>query len=221
VKRVHLDEIEGRPVGKEGLLWKPLRHTLGVEAFGINAYTAANAGDEVVEHHTEAELQHEEVYVVVAGRATFHVGEEELDAPAGTCVFLDDPAERRGAVAREPGTTVLAIGGRRGHPYEISAWEYTFRAAGEQRAGRDEGARAIMAEGLTKYPDDGGLHYNLACIEANAGDDAAALEHLQRAVELGDRFAEYARDDPDFTRLRSDPRFSAIAGQADTAGADA
>ena len=52
------------------LVWKPVRKTLGVTAFGINAYTAANAGDEVVEEHTEEQLGHEEIYAVIAGHAT-------------------------------------------------------------------------------------------------------------------------------------------------------
>ncbi len=86
MKVAHLEEIEGHTVGKDGLLWKPLRHTLGVEAFGINAYTAEQAGDEVVEHHDETKLGHQEIYIVVSGHATFHVNDEEIDAPAGTCV---------------------------------------------------------------------------------------------------------------------------------------
>ena len=91
-----------------------MRKTLGVTAFGINAYTAANAGDEVVEDHTEPQLGHEEIYAVVAGHATFTVDGEEVDAPAGTLVYLDDPAQQRSAVAKEPNTTVLAIGGSPG-----------------------------------------------------------------------------------------------------------
>ena len=52
MKVLGLDEIEGIPVFG-ALVRKPVRKTLGVTAFGINAYTAANAGDEVVEEHTE------------------------------------------------------------------------------------------------------------------------------------------------------------------------
>lgn len=83
VKLIHLDEIPGVPVFGT-LVWKPVRKTLGVTAFGINAYTAANAGDEIVEEHTERQLGHEEIYAVISGRATFTVDGEEFDAPAGT-----------------------------------------------------------------------------------------------------------------------------------------
>jgi hypothetical protein len=124
VKVLRLDEVEGVPVFGT-LVWKPIRKTLGVTAFGINAYTAAKAGDDVVEDHTEEPLGHEELYAVIAGCATFTVDGEQIDAPAGTLVYLDDPKQQRHAVAREAGTTVLAIGGKPG-VHEISAWEYYF-----------------------------------------------------------------------------------------------
>ena len=56
----------------------------------------------------ERSLGHEEVYVVLAGRATFTLDDETLDAPAGTIVFIRDVDVRRHARAEEPGTSVLA-----------------------------------------------------------------------------------------------------------------
>jgi tetratricopeptide (TPR) repeat protein len=218
VKVVHLSKLEGHPVGKGGLIWKPLRHTLGIEAFGTNAYTAKEAGDEVVEHHDETRLGHQELYVVVSGHATFHVNDEEVDAPAGTCVFLDDPRERRGAVAKEPGTIVLAVGGKPGEAYRVSPWEYSFRAIAALRAGRKDEARAIAAEVRGLYPDNPGVLYNTACLEALEGEHEAALADLARAVELDGAFAEYAVDDEDFASVRNDPRFLAITGQPEPAG---
>jgi mannose-6-phosphate isomerase-like protein (cupin superfamily) len=92
MKSAHLTEIE--PVKIRGKLsWHPIRRTLGIRAFGINAYTA-NTGQEVIEAHNETGPgagHHEEAYVVVAGRATFTVNGAEHDAPAGTILFLDDP----------------------------------------------------------------------------------------------------------------------------------
>ena len=72
MKVLRLDEIEGVPVFGT-LVWKPVRKPLGVTAFGINAYTAAAPGDEVVEDHTEEPSGHEELYLVVHGHATFTV----------------------------------------------------------------------------------------------------------------------------------------------------
>jgi len=84
---VRLDEIDPIPVVGGTLLWRPVRRTVDIGAFGINAYTAPNPGGDVVEEHTEQTYGHEEVYVVLKGRATFTLDEETLDAPAGTVVL--------------------------------------------------------------------------------------------------------------------------------------
>ena len=94
-KVVHLDQIE--PVSGPGTLtWRPVRSTLGIRAFGCNAYTTREAGQDVVEPHTEnPQLAHEELYFVASGRATFTIDGERYDAPAGTYVFVPDPASHR------------------------------------------------------------------------------------------------------------------------------
>ena len=117
--------------------WKPVRHHLGVEVFGINAYVAAAEGEVVIEEHDEDDEQyggtHQELYFVARGRAEFGVGDETVDAPAGTFVFYDDPKETRRAVAREAGTAVLAIGATKGVAFSPSEWE-TRRTSGLPRA---------------------------------------------------------------------------------------
>ena len=50
---VRLEDIEPISVVDGTLLWRPVRRTLDIGAFGINAYVAPNAGDDVVEEHTE------------------------------------------------------------------------------------------------------------------------------------------------------------------------
>ena len=107
-----------------------MRRRLGIRAFGINAYTSEGVGQHVVEEHDETGSGaggHEEMYVVVRGRATFTLGGETLDAPAGTIVFIRDPAVKRVAIAEEEGTLVLAVGGEPGAPYEVSPWECVLR----------------------------------------------------------------------------------------------
>ena len=96
-----LEEIEPIP-GPGTLSWLPVRHTLGVRAFGCNAYVAGEPGRDVVEPHAEdPNLAHEELYFVALGRATFTIDGQTYDAPAGTYVFVPDPASRRHAVAEE------------------------------------------------------------------------------------------------------------------------
>jgi mannose-6-phosphate isomerase-like protein (cupin superfamily) len=204
VKLLRLDEIAGIPVFGT-LVWKPIRKTLGVTAFGINAYTAANAGDEVVEEHTEQQLGHEEIYAVISGHATFTVNGEEVDAPAGTLVYLDDVTERRHAVAREPGTTVLAIGGVPG-THEVSAWEYFFPALEPMREGDYATARQILEEGLAEK-EVPVMHYQLACLEALAGNSERALDELQIAADGSENLRTSAQTDEDFASIRNDPRF--------------
>jgi AraC-like ligand binding domain len=106
-----LEDMERLPAAGT-LAWTPIRRALGVSAFGINAYTAAAAEDEVVESHDETGTGaggHEELYIVLRGRASFELEGEEFDAPQGTFVFIPDPTVRRYALAREAGTVVLTV----------------------------------------------------------------------------------------------------------------
>jgi mannose-6-phosphate isomerase-like protein (cupin superfamily) len=199
---VRLDEIEPIPVVDGQLLWRPVRRTLDVGAFGINAYVAPNAGDDVVEEHTEKTLGHEEVYLVLSGRATFTLDEETLDAPAGTAVFIRDPAVKRHARAEEPGTSVLAVGGPRDAAYEPSAWEHSFAAEKHRVSGDYEAMAAEIANGLDEHPDDPRLLYDLGCAEALAGRLDDALGHVSRALELKPDLADNARKDPDLEEVR-------------------
>jgi tetratricopeptide (TPR) repeat protein len=207
---VRLDELDEIPVS-DTLLWRPVRRTLGVEAFGVNAYTAANAGDEIVEEHDETGSgagHHEELYFVASGRVAFTVAGEEIDAPAGTFVFVRDPEARRHGVAREAPSTVLAIGGRRGEPFEVSPWEHYFAAIPYAKAGDWERAVQMTAEGLERHPDNPALLYNLACFEAQGGRRSEALEHLRRAFELDPaKMRAWAADDSDLDSIRDDPAF--------------
>lgn len=203
----HLDELERFPVDDEGLVWRPVRRRLGIEAFGCNAYTAEKAGDRVVEEHSE-QNGHEELYFVAGGRATFLLEDKEFDAPAGTFVFAR-PGTKRGAVAAEPGTTILAIGAKAGVPHEVSKWEAIFAAFGHLRNGDEARGRQEMEAAIAEHPGEWQGHFNGACFESRTGNRGAALAHLRRAIELDQKAAEYAAEDTDFDWLRDDPEFPA------------
>lgn len=200
---VSLDEIEPIPV--VGLLWRPVRRTLDIGAFGINAYVASKAGDDVVEEHDESALGHEEVYLVLAGRATFRLGDETLDAPAGTLVFIRDPAVVRHARAEEPGTSVLAVGGRRGDGYEPSPWEDFFAAQRHRSTGDHAALEAELDAALARRPDHPATLYNVARAKALVGKPDEAVTVLRRAIELNPTLRAYAEDDDDFVGLRERP----------------
>jgi hypothetical protein len=196
-----LEAVEPLP-GPGTLRWLPIRHELGIGAFGTNAYVAQNAGDDVVEPHTEAGSGHEELYFVARGAATFTLDGEEVDAPAGTYVFLPDPSVRRHAVAKEAGTTVMSFGGWRDRPFQVSGWEARFRAGAirEQDPAR---ARELYEEGLARDPEGHWAHYDLACWHALHGDPAEARRLLDRAIELGgEQVRAHSMEDPDLERLR-------------------
>jgi mannose-6-phosphate isomerase-like protein (cupin superfamily) len=200
-----LDEIEPIPVVGGTLLWRPVRRTLDVGAFGINAYTAPNAGDDVVEEHTERMYRHEEVYLVLSGRATFTVDGETVDAPTGTAVFIRDPEVKRHARAAEDGTTVLAVGGPRDAAYEPSPWEWAFAAERHRASGDYDAMVDEIAAGLERYPDNPSLLYDLGCAEALAGRLDDALGHVERALEQKPEWAEHASKDTDLEQVRKLP----------------
>jgi tetratricopeptide (TPR) repeat protein len=207
-RAVQLDNLDAIDVA--GVTFRPLRRRLGVRTFGINAYTAADAGRHVIEEHDESGSGaggHEELYLVIAGRATFTIAGEQLDAPSGTVVLVPELTTRRGAVAAEPGTTVLVVGGPADRTIPVSPFEFWFAAEPAYVSGDYERAIEIASAGLDEWPDHGHLHYQLACYNALAGHQDAALDHLQRAVADWPETAEFAQTDEDLDSIRQLPGF--------------
>jgi quercetin dioxygenase-like cupin family protein len=207
---VHIDELEELPVNDGEFVWRPIRMRLGLTAFGTNAYTA-RAGQRVVEEHHEKD-GHEEIYVVLRGRATFTLGEDEVDAPAGTIVYAK-PGVKRGAVATEDDTAVLAVGAKPGEVFEPSAWEDIFAAFSYAQKGEVPRGRELIEGAVELRPDEWQGPFNWSCFEMLYGDKEKGIELLQRAYELDpQRVAEAAKKDKDFDTVRDDPRVTAITG---------
>ena len=202
----HVDDLDAIELA-DGFVWRPIRRHFGIRAFGVNAYSATGENAPIVERHTEKQLGHEEIYLVLRGRVRFTIGGDEHELGPGQLIFVRDPALERGAVAVEADAVVLALGGKPGQPHEVSAWEAMFAAVpAANREDWDEAIR-IHDEALVERPEHPALLYNLACMEARGGRHLDALLHLQRAVTLESKWADYARRDSDFAAIRSEPGF--------------
>jgi tetratricopeptide (TPR) repeat protein len=198
-----IDDLDRYPgATDEAPILLPLRRRVGFRPFGVNCWAAPAPGGLVIERHYEQDGD-EELYVVVRGHATFTIDGEALDAPAGTLVFLPDPAARRRAVAAQDGTTVLAIGGEPGAPYTVSAWEHSFAAAAPAARGDWAGAIETVSAALPEHEGNPSVHYNLACFLARDGRLDDALAELRRADAADpEQVAEWARADEDLAPLR-------------------
>ena len=203
--------------GPGTLRWTPVRRHFGIAAFGINAFVATEAGQDLVERHTEQVRQHEEAYVVLSGSATFTLDGVEMDAPAGTILFVRDPAVERSALANEPGTAVLAIGGKPRTPYEPGPWENVYAARSLGESGDYEGAIEELKRGLEPHPEHRMLLYRLASWEALAGRRDDALEHLAKAVAQSKPLREQAQTAEEFSSIRDDARFPTASDVGDPA----
>ena len=101
--------------------WQRLNELFGVCAFGVNA-VAMEPGDGADMTHDEADCGHQEMYVVVSGRARFRLGDEEVEAGPGDVVSVLDPAETRNYWAVEPGTRIVCVGAAPGQDHPYGAW---------------------------------------------------------------------------------------------------
>jgi mannose-6-phosphate isomerase-like protein (cupin superfamily) len=207
----HLDEIDEMDDGR--CPWRPVRHHLGITAFGVNAWTARDVGDRIINEHDESEPDsNEELYLVLRGRAVFELDGERVVARAGTLVFAR-PGVKRTAFAEEPETTIIALGGTPGKAYEPHGWELwaplnPLYQAGEYAEVADRGR--VLVEAHPQYAD---LFYNVACCESLAGRTPDALDHLRRSINKSERFRAYAKDDSDFDPIRDEPAFKELIGR--------
>jgi tetratricopeptide (TPR) repeat protein len=206
-----LEEIEEIDDGR--CPFRPVRHHLGMTAFGANAFGPRKAGERLINEHDEGEPDdQEELYVVTEGRARFEIGGESVDAARGSYVFVR-PGVLRTAFAEEDGTTLLVIGAKAGEAYAPSGFELWAPLNALYQAG-DYAALADRApEVLASDPPYAGIYYNFACAASLAGRPEEAFGHLRRALELEPaRTREWAKQDSDLDALRGDPRFQELVG---------
>ena len=197
-----IDEIDEINDGR--VLSRPVRFHFGITSFGVNAYTAHQAGDRLINEHDESQEHHlqEELYLVQRGRATFELDGERVDARAGTLIFVR-PAVRRTAFAEEAGTTIVAVG-IPGKAYEAQAarsgCRSTISTSQASAEAADQGRELIEA-----HPEYAGPLYNLACCESLAGRTDDAIRHLRLAIDRKESFRSLAAGTATSTRSATRP----------------
>jgi hypothetical protein len=203
-KLVNLDDVEALPWQDTGLEWRPLRAALETRIVGMAAFTASEAGQELIEGHTEEAdgRGHEEVYVVLRGRATFTVDQTTLDAPAGTFLAVRDPGLFRHAVAAEPDTAVLALGGP--PTFEPSASEWIERARPLLHSDPAR-ARELLDELRRARPESPGVAIGEALYALAHGDSETAGQLLASVVSTHPELGTALSKDPDLGHLVSEP----------------
>lgn len=79
-----------------------------------------------------------------------------------------------------------------------------------KRTERLSEAIAVMEQAYDTQPNEPVVLYNLSCYFALAGDKAAALSWLGRALRMDGSLGQLIHDEHDFDSLRSDPHFRFI-----------
>ncbi len=204
----HLDEIE--EFADAGCLYRPIRHHLGITAFGVTAWTARAAGDRVINEHDEGDpTADQELFLVLRGDAMFELDGDRVDAPAGTLLFAP-PRTNRTAVAKEAGTIIIALEGTPGKAYEARGWELWAPLAPLYQAGEYAEVADRLHATVAAAPQYPMLFFNLACCESLCGRTSEALDHLRHAIAMSEEFRAAAKDDSDLDPIRDEPAFTQI-----------
>ena len=205
-----LDEIDPLPDGR--YRYRPVRHHLGIQSFGVTAWVGAAPGDPIINEYDEDSEPAEELFIVVSGRAIFELEGEEVDVTPGTLVFTPQ-GTRRTAVAAEPATTILVVDGTPGKAYDASGWELWAPLRPLYDRGEHAHLSARLEELIATNPQYPMLVYNLACSESLSGRTTEAIDHLRRAIGASQKFRADARHDSDFDPIRDEPSFQTLIGE--------
>ena len=137
-----VDELQDIPY-REDTHMRPVRHHLGITAFGTNAWTATKEATGSCPSTRRTRASRSCTSSCAAARDSRSTATRST-RPTGALVFVG--RKRTGQPSRTSRTTVLAVGSRVGKPYEAGGWEvwaefHPAYEAGRLR-GRDRAGRA-------------------------------------------------------------------------------
>ena len=109
-------------------------------------------------------------------------------------------ASERGIAAAE---RALALNAGESRALALGAVE--LQSIGDMARSEEWARRAVQSD-----PTNPLILYNIGCLYAQAGKRGLALDHLERAIEVGMRNRDWLMTDPDLESVRDDPRFVAL-----------
>ncbi len=157
----------------------------------------------------QAQGKIEQAAVLYERAAELRVDDYQALMFAATCyrgIGKDDAAR----VASEKGIAAaeraLAINAGESRALSLGASE--LYALGDTARAEEWARRAVQSA-----PTDPLMLYNIGCLQALMGNRGLALDHLERAIELGMRNNDWMMTDPDLVSVRDDPRFAALISE--------
>ena len=156
----------------------------------------------------EARMRGELEKTAMLFERAFEIRPDDYQAPALLGQAYEDLGRSREATVARRHAVSNADEQIRQVPDDIRALYMSANALialGEVEAGLARARRAAQFD-----PDDCMLHYNVACIFAQAGRPDEALTHLERSVAVGNIQPRYYEQDSDLDPLRPLPRFQAL-----------
>jgi tetratricopeptide (TPR) repeat protein len=133
---------------------------------------------------------------------------DDYQAPIFAAIAYD--ALGRGDEARAAATRGVAAAERAlalnpGDSRALYLGASTLQLLGETARAEEWARRAVQSD-----PSNPLLLYNIGCLYAKSGKPGLALDHVERAMELGMRNRDWLMTDPDLASIRNDPRFLAL-----------
>ena len=201
---VSLEDIE--PGEHDGRVPLNIRRHFGIQGFGVRANRSVGDGH-VVGEHDEAGLGatgQERLYLVLSGRRRSAWTVSRSMRPPGP--WSSSATRRSQAVAKEEGTTILAIGGTPGKAYELSVGEAMNDMWDPYRAEDFEGALEALQPVLER--PEALVLFNVACMEARLGRTEDAISISSRRSRTMIRIKEHIRTDGDLELATEEIRAS-------------
>ena len=196
-----IDDIEQGDVN-EGRVRHKVREHFGIEGFGVNAFRAVEAGGAADQraHRSWASRRRASRSSTSCsrGKARFTIDGDEIDAPAGTLVYVEPgrEARRRGRRAGHDGARSSAA--RRGWRTTSRRASWSARCSG--RTGRATSrARRRSSAGAQGAPGPPARPLQPRLLRGPPRRDATPPSSTSpQSIAAEQRFAELARDDDDF-----------------------